>query len=145
MDKPTAKFWRVLLNKSYDMLDKVCLISPHVSSGTLLLLLSNMIITFVGFLIGLVLIFIGWSATWCIILKIYLTTLITRANSLDRTTRKKNQECLFPLVSILLAGSSHFPINLVEKNGFWQHFSLLTQNDLTKVNGTAVYFYLEFK
>lgn len=23
-DKPTAKFWRVLLNKAYDVLDKVC-------------------------------------------------------------------------------------------------------------------------
>lgn len=23
-NKPTAKFWRVLLNKAYDVLDKVC-------------------------------------------------------------------------------------------------------------------------
>lgn len=67
MDKPTAKFWRVLLNKSYDMLDKVCLVSPHVSSGTFPVLLVYMIITFVGFLVGLVLTFIGGSATWCII------------------------------------------------------------------------------
>lgn len=128
VDKPTAKFWRVLLNKSYDMLDKVCLISRHVSSGTFLLLLINMIITFVGFLLGLGLIFIGWSATWCIIVLTHLTTLITTANSLDRTTRgeKKNQECLFLLVSILLAGSSHFTVCLVEKNGSWQHFSLLS-------------------
>ncbi|KFV12874.1 HEAT repeat-containing protein 1, partial [Tauraco erythrolophus] len=28
MDKPTAKFWRVLLNKSYDMLDKVNALLP---------------------------------------------------------------------------------------------------------------------
>jgi len=67
VDKPTAKFWRVLLNKSYDMLDNVCLVSPHASSGAFVLLITNMIITFVGFLVGLVLIFIGWSATWCII------------------------------------------------------------------------------
>ncbi|NWQ74068.1 HEAT1 protein, partial [Columbina picui] len=54
-DKPTAKFWRVLLNKSYDMLDKVCVVSLHVSSGTFPVLLINMIITFVGFLVGLIL------------------------------------------------------------------------------------------
>lgn len=65
VDKPTAKFWRVLLNKSYDMLDKVCLISSHVSSGTFLLLLINT--TFLGFPVGLILIFTGWSASWCII------------------------------------------------------------------------------
>lgn len=92
VDKPTAKFWRVLLNKSYDMLDKVCLISRHVSSGTFLLLLINMIITFVGFLLGLGLIFIGWSATWCIIVLTHLTTLITTANSLDRTTRGEKKK-----------------------------------------------------
>lgn len=66
MDKPTAKFWRVLLSKCYDMLDKVCLTSPHVSTGTWLLLLVNRIINFVGFLVALVLYFIGWPAAWCI-------------------------------------------------------------------------------
>lgn len=62
MDKPTAKFWRVLLSKCYDMLDKVCLTRPHVSTRTWLLLLVNMIINFVGFLVALVLYLIGWSA-----------------------------------------------------------------------------------
>lgn len=66
VDKPTAKFWRVLLSKCYDMLDKVCLTSPHVRTGTLLLLLVNMIINFVGFLVALVLYFNGWSAAWYI-------------------------------------------------------------------------------
>lgn len=64
IDKPTAKFWRVLLSKCYDMLDKVCLTSPRVSTGTLLLLLINMIINFVEFLVALILYFIGWSAAW---------------------------------------------------------------------------------
>lgn len=66
VDKPTAKFWRVLLSKCYDMLDKVSLTSPHVNTGTLLLLLVNMIINFVGFLVALVLYFTEWSAAWYI-------------------------------------------------------------------------------
>lgn len=66
VDKPTAKFWRVLLSKCYDMLDKVCLSSPHVSTGTSLLLLVHMIINFVGFLLASLLYFIAWSAAWYI-------------------------------------------------------------------------------
>lgn len=65
VDKPTAKFWRVLLNKSYDMLDKVCLINPYFSSGTFLPLLVIMIVIFVGFFVGLVLIFTVLPAAWC--------------------------------------------------------------------------------
>lgn len=33
-DKPTAKFWRVLLNKAYEVLDRVGLSMPlHISSA----------------------------------------------------------------------------------------------------------------
>lgn len=30
--KPTAKFWRVLLNKAYDVLDKVCVLGKKYLS-----------------------------------------------------------------------------------------------------------------